>query len=184
MGDPGLGTRVGPIGTWLVAGHAVLARTQQLEPVKSEIDKFLQWKVHHAQHVPLLERPRALNFTPSAFIEFGERDITELRRASQRTASVGKQCDSVFRLYLIQKIEILIDLHRQYDRVVQFQRLINFSMRLDIFDNTCVDSIKWEILPNPSRKVVVRYNNGVSQAVIFFQEWQVSVVLVTLDEVV
>ena len=172
------------IGTWLIAGHAIGARAQELEPVKTEIDKWLQRKVHHAHHVPLLERSRAVNFTSSPFIESGEREIAELRRTGQRTASIGKQCDSVFRFYLIQKIEILIDTHRQYDRIVQFQRLVDLSMSLDIFDDTCVDSINGEILSNPSCKVVVCYDDGVSDATIFFQECQVSLVLVTLDEVV
>ena len=168
----------------LIAGPTVGARAQQLEPVKPEIDKWLQWKVHHAQHLPRLEGTRAFSSTPSAFIEFREREITELRRTRQRTTSVGKQCNSVFRFNLIQKIEILIDSHRQHDRIVQFHRFIDFSVSLDIFDNTCIDLIKGEILPNPSRKVVICCDNEISYAMIFFQEWQVSLVLVTLDEVV
>ena len=57
-------------------------------------------------------------------------------------------------------------------------------MGLDILDDACVDMIFGKVLSNPSCKIVVCYDDGITSAMIFSQQRQVALILVTLDNVV
>ena len=57
---------------------------------------------------------------------------------------------------LLEELEIFVNTHGQYDRVVELHRRLYLAMRFDVFDDAGIEPVVGEILANPSRKIVIR----------------------------
>ncbi len=69
-------------------------------------------KIDHPNHLTFLVHHCAIALTAITLVHFGERQVTEFRRAGQRATRIGEQSDLVLVADFLKKLEILIESHR------------------------------------------------------------------------
>ena len=70
---------------------------------------------------------------------------------------------------LLEEVEILVDDHRQYDRVIQVHRLLDFRIRVDVLDDARVEPIVGKIAADPACQIVIGADNRIAGTVVLVQ---------------
>ena len=67
---------------------------------EAHFDIWVEWEVHHAVQLTVLNGLRTLEFTALTFVNLGDGDIAELRRARQCAAGISEQDNALLLLDL------------------------------------------------------------------------------------